>query len=182
MKTFFIAPLAFLLFSFGPIPQNRENMHSIHQFKVASIDGGSIDFSDFKGKKILVVNTASECGFTPQYAELEELYQNNSDKLVIVGFPTNNFGGQEPGSNEEINSFCQKNYGVSFPMAAKISVKGNETAPIYKWLTSKAENGKMDAEVKWNFNKFLLDEEGKLITKFESSESPLSMEIQKLIK
>ena len=150
---------------------------TIHQFKVASLDGGMIDFASFKGKKILVVNTASECGYTPQYKDLQALYEKYKDKLVIVGFPANNFGGQEPGSNTEIKSFCQKNYGVSFPMAAKISVKGDDTAPIYKWLTSKEENGVLDATIKWNFNKFLLDEKGKIIAYFPSKVAPMSEEI-----
>ena len=150
---------------------------TIYHFKVASLDGGTINFSDFKGKKILIVNTASECGYTPQYKDLQELYEKYKDKLVIVGFPTNNFGGQEPGSNEEIKSFCQKNYGVSFPMAAKISVKGDDTAPIYKWLTNKEENGILDATIKWNFNKFLLDENGHMIAYFPIKVKPMSEEI-----
>ncbi|HMJ47710.1 MAG TPA: glutathione peroxidase [Ferruginibacter sp.] len=149
----------------------------IYQFKVESLDGGTIDFSAFKGKKILVVNTASECGYTPQYKELEELYEKYKDKLVVVGFPANNFGGQEPGTNAEIKSFCQKNYGVTFPMAAKISVKGSDAAPIYQWLTRKDQNGVLDAEIKWNFNKFLIDESGHLIAKFETKTKPMSEEI-----
>jgi glutathione peroxidase len=151
--------------------------NSIHTFKVTALDGSVIDFASFKGKKILVVNTASECGYTPQYQDLEALYKKHGDKLVVVGFPANNFGGQEPGSNEQIQQFCKKNYGVTFPMAAKISVKGGDAAPLYQWLCSKAKNGVMDAEVKWNFNKFLLDENGILITKFESGVKPLSEDI-----
>jgi len=147
---------------------------SIHQFKVLGLQGDTINFAQFKGKKILVVNTASKCGFTPQYKELEELYTKYKDKLVVVGFPANNFLHQEPGTNEEIASFCQKNYGVSFPMAAKISVKGKDEAPIYKWLTSKSENGVMNAKIKWNFNKFLLDENGIIMAYFPSSVTPLS--------
>ena len=154
---------------------------TIHQFKVASLDGGMIDFASFKGKKILVVNTASECGYTPQYKDLEELYEKYKDKFVIVGFPTNDFGGQEPGSNEEIKSFCQKNYGVTFPMAEKITVKGNDIAPLYNWLTHKELNGVLDAEIKWNFNKFLLDEEGRLLKKFDTGVNPLSDDIVKLL-
>jgi glutathione peroxidase len=150
---------------------------SIHSFKVKALDGGEINFADYKGKKILIVNTASECGYTPQYKELEALYEQYKTKLVIIGFPANNFGGQEPGSNAEIKTFCQKNYGVTFPMAEKISVKGSDTAPIYKWLTSKAENGVLDAEIKWNFNKFLLDEQGHVIAKFDSGTNPMSEEI-----
>ncbi len=162
--------------------ENAENMKiespkSIHQFKVTALDGGEIDFSTFKGKKILIVNTASECGYTPQYKDLEALYNQFKDKLVIVGFPSNDFGGQEPGSNDEIKTFCSKNYGVSFPMAAKVSVKGENTAPIYQWLTQKEKNGVLDASIKWNFNKFLLDENGIIISKFESSTTPLSKDI-----
>jgi glutathione peroxidase len=150
---------------------------SIHAFKVPGLDGGTIDFSTFKGKKILVVNTASACGYTRQYEGLEALYKKYADKLMVVGFPANNFGGQEPGSNEEISSFCKKNYGVSFPMAAKVSVKGTDIAPLYSWLCNKKENGVMDARISWNFNKFLLDEDGKLLQHFESGVTPLSEEI-----
>lgn len=154
-----------------------DSTKNIYQFKVASLDGNTIDFSSFKGKKILVVNTASECGYTPQYKELEELYEKYKAKLVIVGFPANNFGEQEPGSNSEIKTFCQKNYGVTFPMAAKISVKGDDTAPIYQWLTHKDKNGVLDAEVQWNFNKFLIDENGKMLAYFPSKTTPMSDEI-----
>ncbi|MBS1495989.1 MAG: glutathione peroxidase [Bacteroidetes bacterium] len=150
---------------------------SIYQFKVTALEGGTIDFSTFKGKKILVVNTASECGYTPQYKGLEELYEKYKNKLVIVGFPANNFGGQEPGSNADIRKFCTDNYSVSFPMAAKISVKGDDMAPIYHWLTSKSENGVLDASISWNFNKFLLDENGHLLAYFPSKVTPMSDEI-----
>jgi len=150
---------------------------SIYEFKVAALDGGTIDFGAYKGKKILIVNTASQCGYTPQYEGLEKLYETYKEKLVIVGFPANNFGAQEPGTNTEIKEFCKKNYGVTFPMAAKISVKGDDMAPIYQWLTNKSENGVMDAEIKWNFGKFLLDEKGNLITYFPSKITPMSEEI-----
>lgn len=150
---------------------------NIYDFKVEGLDGGTIDFSSFKGKKILIVNTASKCGYTKQYEGLEKLYEQHKDKLVIVGFPANNFGAQEPGTNTEIQEFCKKNYGVSFPMAAKISVKGDDTAPIYKWLCSKVENGVLDAEIKWNFNKFLLDENGNLMYYFPSNIEPLSNDL-----
>jgi len=150
---------------------------SIYEFKVEGLDGGTVDFSSFKGKKILIVNTASKCGFTKQYEGLEKLYEQYKDKLVIVGFPANNFGGQEPGTNADIKEFCKKNYGVTFPMAAKVSVKGDDTAPIFKWLCSKAENGVLDAEIKWNFGKFLLDEKGNLITYFPSKVEPMSEEL-----
>ncbi len=155
---------------------------SIHQFKVKSIEGGVIDFSKFKGKKILVVNTASKCGYTPQYEALEKVYETYKDKLVIVGFPANNFGEQEPGSDGEIQEFCKARFGVKFPLASKISVKGDDTAPIYKWLTSKTENGVLDATILWNFNKFLLDEEGKMIAYFPSKVKPDSEEILKYLK
>ena len=150
---------------------------NIYQFKVNGLEGGTIDFSAYKGKKILVVNTASACGYTPQYKELEALYEKYKNKLVIIGFPANNFGGQEPGTNAEIKEFCTKNYGVTFPMAAKISVKGDDTAPIYKWLTSKTENGVLDATIGWNFNKFLIDEKGNMVAYFPSKVTPMSEEI-----
>ena len=153
------------------------NASSIHSFTVKALDGGTINFANYKGKKILIVNTASECGYTPQYKALQELYEKYKTKLVIVGFPANNFGGQEPGTNTEIKTFCEKNYGVTFPMAEKISVKGNDMAPIYKWLTNKTENGVLDAEIKWNFNKFLLNENGHIIAKFDSGTEPMSEEI-----
>ncbi len=155
---------------------------SIHSFKVKSIEGGTIDFSKFKGKKILVVNTASKCGYTPQYEALEKVYEQYKDKLVIVGFPANNFGGQEPGSDGEIQEFCKARFGVKFPLASKVSVKGDDTAPIYKWLTSKAENGVLDATIAWNFNKFLLDENGKMIAYFPSKVKPDDEEILKYLK
>lgn len=155
----------------------KDTTKNIYNFKVEALDGSTIDFSTFKGKKILIVNTASECGYTPQYKDLESLYNKYKDKLIVIGFPANNFGAQEPGSNNEIKSFCTKNYGVTFPMAAKISVKGTDMAPIYQWLTKKDLNGVLDAEINWNFNKFLLDENGVLIYKFESSTTPLSEEI-----
>jgi glutathione peroxidase len=156
---------------------NMEKAASIHSFTVEALDGGKINFADFKGKKILIVNTASECGYTSQYEDLQALYTKYSDKLVVVGFPANNFGGQEPGSNTEIAGFCKKNYGVTFPMAAKISVKGDDCAPIYQWLTSKEKNGVLDATIKWNFNKFLLNENGEIIAKFDSGTSPMSEDI-----
>lgn len=155
---------------------------NVYEFKVLSIDGGTIDFSAFKGKKILIVNTASQCGYTPQYDGLEKLYEQYKDKLVIVGFPANNFGEQEPGSNTEIQQFCKKNYGVSFPMAAKVDVVGEKTHPLFKWLTTKDLNGVLDAEVKWNFTKFLLDENGKLLASFPSKVTPQSEEILNYLK
>lgn len=152
---------------------------TIYDFKVTALDGGKIDFSAYKGKKILIVNTASECGFTPQYAELQQLHEKYGNKIAIVGFPANNFGGQEPGSNSEIQSFCKKNYGVTFPMAEKVSVKGDDIHPLFKYLTGEAEKlGKSDP-IKWNFTKFLINEKGKLVAVYESKVSPMSDDITK---
>ena len=173
IKLLFISIAFFSGSLFSPRLQTR----SIYDFKVESLNGDTIDFAAFKGKKILIVNTASKCGFTPQYEGLQELYDKYKDHLVIVGFPANNFFSQEPGSNETIEEFCKKNYGVSFPMAAKISVKGKDMAPIYQWLCNKSENGVMDSKVTWNFNKFLLDENGKLVAHFKSTVKPMSTEI-----
>jgi glutathione peroxidase len=156
--------------------------NSIHAYKIKSIDGKEIDFSRYKGKKILVVNTASKCGYTPQYEALEKVYKQYKGKLVIVGFPCNQFGEQEHGTAEEIINFYKKNYGVTFPLTEKIDVKGENINPIYKWLCNKAENGVLDAEIKWNFNKFLLDENGKLLAYFPSNVTPDSEEILKYIK
>lgn len=177
MKYLFIIMLS--LFGFS---KNKAQAKSIHNFKVEALDGSTIDFSKFKGKKILVVNTASECGFTPQYADLEKLYEKYKNKLVVVGFPANNFGGQEPGSNHEIATFCQRNYGVQFPMAAKISVKGDDIAPIYKFLTDKKENGVKNTKILWNFTKILLDEKGNIIDSFVSTTNPMSESITKYLK
>jgi glutathione peroxidase len=169
------------MFFFSPADGSGGNQQAIYDFKVPGLLGDTIDFSEFRGKKILIVNTASKCGYTPQYAELEDLYKANKDKLVIVGFPANNFGAQEPGTNEEIAEFCQRNYGVSFPMAAKISVKGDDMAPIYRWLTSKSSNHYRDSEVKWNFQKYLIDEHGKLVAVFPPALTPDSREIREAI-
>ncbi len=155
---------------------------TIYDYKVEALDGSEINFADFKGKKILIVNTASECGFTPQYADLENLYKQYKNHLVIVGFPANNFGSQEPGSNQEIAAFCQKNYGVTFPMAAKVSVKGEDKAPIFKFLTEEELNGVKNSEILWNFTKFLLDENGKLIDTFVSTTKPTDEAITKYLK
>lgn len=150
---------------------------SIYDFKVAGLEGNEIDFAQYKGKKILIVNTASKCGYTPQYEELEALHKKYKDKLVIVGFPANNFGGQEPGSNNEIKEFCKRNYGVSFVMAEKVSVKGDDIHPVYKYLTAEAAKLGVQDPVKWNFTKFLLDEKGKLVAVFPSKVKPLSEEL-----
>jgi glutathione peroxidase len=185
MKTILIASLLSLLLTGG----------SIYDFKVAGLDGKEIDFSKFKGKKVLIVNTASKCGNTPQYEALQKLYSQYKNKLVIVGFPANNFGGQEPGENAEIEEFCKKNYGVTFPMAQKVSVKGDDTHPLFKWLVQQSNEmaKKLPGEtskdivwkkflqdpVSWNFTKFLLDENGNLIAVFHNKVSPMSEEVLK---
>lgn len=137
---------------------------SIHQFIVTDINGDDFDFSILKGKKVMVVNTASKCGLTPQYEKLQALYEQYKDNgLVVIGFPANNFLWQEPGANDEINAFCEKNYGVTFPMMSKISVKGSDKHPVYQFLTQKQKNGVKDSSVSWNFQKYLLDENGQLV-------------------
>jgi glutathione peroxidase len=151
---------------------------AIYDFIVKTIDGDDFSLSSLKGKKVMIVNVASRCGLTPQYAQLQDLYEKNkSNNFVIIGFPANNFGAQEPGSNEEIKDFCTVNYGVTFPMMAKISVKGEDIAPLYRWLTSKSENGVDDAEVTWNFQKFLIDAEGHWVKSIAPNRSPQSEEI-----
>lgn len=154
---------------------------SIYDFKVPGLEGGTIDISQFKGKKIMIVNTASKCGNTPQYSELEQLYKKYKDKLVIIGFPANNFGGQEPGSKEEISEFCKRNYGVTFPMADKVSVKGDDIAPIFKYLVGEAKQLGVEDPIKWNFTKFLLDENGKLIAVIHNKTKPMSEEVLKYL-
>lgn len=156
---------------------------TFYDYKVKTIDGESFDLASLKGKKVLVVNTASKCGYTGQYADLEKLYnQFKNNDFIIIGFPANNFMNQEPGSNEEIKQFCTLNYGVSFPMMEKISVKGDDMAPLYKWLTNKSLNGVMDSKVKWNFQKYLIDENGKLVTVFDTKTNPLSEEVINYLK
>lgn len=148
---------------------------SLHDFVVEDIYGDEFDLAEFAGRKVMVVNTASECGLTPQYEKLEALYREYSDRgFVVIGFPANNFMNQEPGTNEEIAAFCQENYGVSFPMMSKISVKGSDMAPVYEWLTKKELNGLKDSEIQWNFQKFLVDEKGQLVDVLSPRESPLS--------
>ncbi|WP_267402966.1 MULTISPECIES: glutathione peroxidase [unclassified Chryseobacterium] len=191
MKKIFLLMLSFVAFLQSCMNQKSEVSKaktnelmgkSIYDFKVESLDGKEINFADFKGKKILIVNTASECGFTPQYADLEKVSEEYKDKVVVVGFPANNFGGQEPGTNTEIGAFCQKNYGVTFPLAAKVSVKGDDTAPIFKYLTEKDLNGVKNTTILWNFTKFLVDENGKLIDSFVSTTKPTSDAITKYFK
>jgi len=146
------------------LSNNMNAQENIYQFKVTDLYGDSFDFSKLKGKKIMIVNTASKCGNTPQYENLQKLYDTYKDQnFVIIGFPANNFGKQEPGSDQEIAAFCKENYGVTFPMMSKISVKGNDMHEVYQFLTQKSKNGLEDSEVKWNFQKYLLDEKGELV-------------------
>ena len=157
--------------------------NSIHQFKVKDINGQNFDMSSLKGKKVLVVNVASKCGLTPQYEQLQELYDKYKDTgFTIVGFPANNFLNQEPGSNSEIKAFCTENYGVTFLMMDKISVKGKDQSPIYQWLTEKSKNGVLDSEVSWNFQKYMIDEDGKLVDFVAPKQSPMSDKIIKWIE
>jgi glutathione peroxidase len=151
---------------------------SVYEFKLKTIDGQNFSLAQYKGKKVLIVNTASKCGFTPQYAELQKLADQYKDRLVVVGFPANNFANQEPAANTEIKTFCQKNFGVTFPLSSKISVKGNDIDPLFAYLTS-APNPDFTGEIKWNFEKFLIDENGKLIHRYRSNVTPLSPEITK---
>lgn len=156
---------------------------SFYDFTVKDINGTDLKLSQLKGKKVMVVNTASKCGFTPQYQDLEELYEKYKDKnFVIIGFPANNFANQEPGTNAEIKKFCTSNYGVTFPMMEKISVKGSDIHPLYQWLTQKSMNGVMDSEVKWNFQKYLIDENGKLVDVIYSREKPNTDKVIKWIE
>lgn len=154
---------------------------SIYDFKVPALDGGSIDFSKYKGKKIMIVNTASQCGNTPQYDGLQQLQEKYKNTLVIVGFPANNFGQQESGTNEEIKEFCKKNYGVSFPMANKVSVKGNDIHPLFKYLTDEAKKMGIEDPIKWNFTKFIVDEKGKLVTVINNKIQPMSEDVTKYL-
>lgn len=156
---------------------------NIYQFKVTDLSGKEFDFASLKGKKVMIVNTASKCGLTPQYKDLQTIYDQYKDKnLVIIGFPANNFAEQEPGSNEEIATFCERNYGVTFPMMDKISVKGDDMAPIYQFLTQKDKNGVQDSEVEWNFQKYLLNENGELVKVIAPRTLPTDKEIVDWIK
>mgnify|MGYP006285399925 CR=1 FL=1 len=156
----------------------NQSMDKFYDLKAETIDGEVFDFSDLKGKRVLIVNTASKCGYTPQYEGLQSLHEKYSgEKFVIIGFPSNDFGFQEPGSNEDIQEFCKKNFGVSFAMMAKTPVKGKDKHPVYAWLTSKDLNGVDDASVSWNFNKFLVDEDGNWVAHYGSSVEPMDDKI-----
>lgn len=168
---------------FGLISITMLGQTSLYDFKVKDIDGKDFDMANLKGKKVLVVNVASKCGLTPQYEKLQQLYEKYKDQnFIVIGFPANNFNGQEPGTNEEIKTFCTLNYDVTFPMMSKIDVVGEDKAPIYKWLTEKSQNGKIDAEVQWNFQKFMIDENGHLVDFVPPREDPFSEKIVKWIE
>ena len=160
---------------------NQEPMTSIYEIPLKTIEGEETTLAAYKGKKMLIVNVASKCGYTPQYANLQELYNEFGEKVVVIGFPANNFGWQEPGTNEEIQSFCSKNYGVTFPMFEKIDVKGKDQHPLYQWLTDKKLNGWNDKGPNWNFCKYLISEDGKLLKFFPPSVNPVSEEIINLL-
>lgn len=156
---------------------------TIYQFKVEDLSGNPFDFASLKGKKVMIVNTASKCGLTPQYKDLEAIYKEYKDKgFVIVGFPANNFASQEPGTNEEIGAFCQQNYGVTFPMMDKVSVKGDDMCEVYKFLTQKSKNGLQDSEVEWNFQKYLINEKGELVKVIKPRTLPTDPEVINWIK
>lgn len=155
---------------------------SFYDFKMKDIDGNVVDFNQYKGKKVLIVNVASKCGYTPQYAELQELNEKYGDQVAILGFPANNFGGQEPGTNEDIKQFCTENYGVTFQMFDKVSVKGVDKHPLYRWLSDKNLNGWNDKEPSWNFCKYFINENGELKKFFPSSVKPMDEEIISLIE
>lgn len=165
------------------ISSAQTTQKTLHDFTVKTIDGKDLALNSLKGKKVLVVNTASKCGYTPQYEDLQNLYETyGGEDFTIIGFPANNFMKQEPGSNEEIQEFCRLNYGVTFPMMAKISVKGKDIHPLYQWLTSKDENGVVDAKVKWNFQKFMIDENGKVVDYAAPGVKPFDEKIVNWIK
>ena len=160
----------------------QQTEYSIYDIKINSLQGNPIDFSTFKGKKLLIVNVASKCGFTPQYKDLQKLQDSFQSSLQVIGVPCNQFGKQEPGTYEEIQEFCEVNYGVSFLITEKIDVKGSNQHPLFKWLTNKSENGQKNSKVKWNFQKYLIDENGKLIDYYYSTTNPRSNKIIKHLK
>ena len=162
---------------------NSQSNKTLHDFTVKTLEGEDFSMEQLKGKKVLIVNTASKCGFTPQYEDLQKLYEEyGSEDFTIIGFPANNFMNQEPGTNEEIREFCTKNYQVSFPMMAKISVKGQDIHPVYQWLTSKDENGNMNSSVMWNFQKYMVDEDGRLVGKASFKTKPFNKKIIRWIE
>lgn len=181
MKSFKIAVMClFGIFGISCVPSVEsveDPVVSVYDIKIKGLDGNEIDLSEFKGKKILIVNVASRCGYTPQYKELQELYDEYAENLVIIGVPCNQFGGQEPGNSEEIAAFCSTTYNVTFPLTEKVKVKGKDQHALYAWLTQKSKNGSTDSSVKWNFQKYLLDEEGRLIGVFSSNVKPFDSKI-----
>ncbi|MBL4656143.1 MAG: glutathione peroxidase [Bacteroidetes bacterium] len=175
--------LILVLLILGFMTSVAQEPKSLYDFKMQTIDGEEYDFSQLKGKKVLIVNVASKCGLTPQYEQLQQLYKKwGGDSFTILGFPANNFAGQEPGSHEEIKQFCTKNYGVTFQIFEKISVKGKKIHPLYQWLTQKDLNGQIDAKVTWNFQKFLIDEDGTIFKSVEPKVEPLNYVITDWIK
>lgn len=171
--------LLLLTITIGTNLAQAQDMKTFHDFKATTLEGEEIDMSQFKGKKVMVVNVASKCGYTPQYETLQEVYSEfGGEKFEIIGFPSNQFMGQEPGTAEEIATFCKKNYGVTFTMMSKIDVKGKDQHPLYSWLTKEEENGVEDAKVKWNFQKFLIDENGKWVKKLAPGDSPADPFVQ----
>jgi glutathione peroxidase len=162
-------------------PTTLKSMESLYNIALTDIYGESIDLSQYRGKKILFVNVASKCGFTTQYDGLQELHKTYKDKLVVIGLPCNQFGSQEPGTEAQIENFCRSNYGVDFQMTSKIEVKGDQQHPLYQWLTTETINGKMNSSVKWNFQKYLVDEQGELIDYFYSLTKPMSKKITNLL-
>jgi glutathione peroxidase len=193
MKTIYIVGLLVLALSSATALSMRSrwqkpskpigtNKMSFYDLTVNAIDGKVMNMADYKGKYVLCVNVASKCGYTPQYEDLEKLYEQYQGKLVIIGFPCNQFLGQEPGTSEEIVSFCQKNYGVTFPLTEKIDVKGKNQHGVYQWLTQQSLNGFADGTVKWNFHKFLISPEGEWLAEFPSGVKPLDTELTSLIK
>lgn len=181
MKRFVLSIFTALNLYSAASAQNTAGMN-FFDFTITDINGKELNLSTFKGKYVLCVNVASKCGYTKQYAQLQELADKYKDKLVIIGFPCNQFGWQEPGSESEILSFCQKNYGVTFPLSQKIDVKGSDQAPVYSWLTSQNLNGETGHSIKWNFHKFLVNPEGKLIGKFSSGVNPMDEQIVSMLK
>lgn len=190
MKNYFVLAMGFIFLiaiAAAAMPfkdkQKGKEMNSIYDFTMKDIDGNDVKLEQFKGKAILIVNVASKCGFTSQYEGLQKIYsQYNDQGFVILGFPANNFLGQEPGTNEEIKQFCSLNYNVTFPMFSKISVKGKNIAPLYKFLTSKETNPEFSGDISWNFNKFLIDRDGKIVARFGSRTKPESEEMIQAIE
>lgn len=182
LKNIALIASSFLLFSFTVNRTEKAVTNSIYDIHISTLMGDNFDMNTLKGKKVLFVNVASKCGYTPQYAELQELQETHGDQLTIIGVPCNQFGGQEPGSAEEIASFCTKNYGVTFTITEKVDVKGDNQSALYAWLTQEKLNGVQDSEVNWNFQKYLVSEHGELLKVFGSSTKPMSKELLEQLK